>query len=92
MLHDIVSCTQLEVLCLALSGDPSVRKTPGAVRFHFGVRVVPAKPHPTVIACGGSRRILPLLPHGSDDVFVVKAGLRKAGGGRKHLGAGVARY
>ena len=46
MLRDIVFRTPLDVLCRALSGDPLAPKTLGAVRFHSGARVMPAKSPP----------------------------------------------
>ena len=46
MLRYIVFCTHLDVLCLALSGDPHARKKPGAFRFYSGAKVVRAKPPP----------------------------------------------
>ena len=46
MLRDIAFRPHLDVSSRALSGDPSARKSPGAVRFHSGARMVRAKPPP----------------------------------------------
>ena len=66
MLRDTVFRTHLNVLCLALLGDPPARKKPVAVRLHSGARVARAKP---AVECG---RVLPRLPLGGDDEVVVK--------------------